>query len=490
MDEKVGEVRGGAAASSESSSNSTGPAGRFRLTHDQNNSLFWILFIVDCLIAVGALFSLAVLRDGFVSYEYRIMAVITVILIWTTFNSFDVFWVGDDAWGVFNPLLKAWCMVLILLALVGFAAKTTDSISRWVITFWAPMCFVYQFGAHFIIPEGIKRFRGIGAGKEKGIIIGAGRLAKHLASEINSNQMFHVRVVGVVDDNEDDLARWSLPDVPILGGIDDIMRVIEEQGATTVYISMHSLEIENFENLYLGLMEKNVDINWAPDLLGVTLVNPSVTEIAGVPVLALSETPLIGSKALLKTILDKFLAIVGIILTSPIMIGTAIAIKYSSPGPVFYKQKRHGWNAKEFEIWKFRSMKIHDEEEGVITQATKDDPRVTKVGKFIRKTSIDELPQLFNVLFGTMSMVGPRPHAIEHDNYYAKVIQSYFARHRIKPGITGLAQVNGFRGETETLDKMKFRVEYDLEYINNWSVFLDLKIVVRTFFVLFSKQAY
>jgi putative colanic acid biosynthesis UDP-glucose lipid carrier transferase len=213
--------------------------------------------------------------------------------------------------------------------------------------------------------------------------------------------------------------------------------------------------------------------------------------VAGVPLISLNESPLTSSRVpiVLKGIMDRVIAVIALVALSPLLAGIAIAVKRSSPGPVFFKQQRHGFDGKIIEIYKFRSMKLHADSD-VVQQATKEDPRVTKIGSFIRKSSIDELPQLFNVLNGTMSLVGPRPHAVSHNNYYSDKINAYLARHRIKPGITGLAQVKGYRGETETLDKMQKRVEFDLAYINNWSLMLDIKILIKTPLSLVSKNIY
>ncbi|NRP59894.1 sugar transferase [Marinobacterium sp. xm-d-564] len=190
---------------------------------------------------------------------------------------------------------------------------------------------------------------------------------------------------------------------------------------------------------------------------------------------------------LLKVISEASLALLAL---SPQLIWAAYKVKRSSPGPILFKQDRHGWDGKIIKVWKFRSMKLHTEEKGTITQAKANDDRVTSFGKFIRRTSIDELPQLFNVIQGTLSLVGPRPHAVEHNDYYVEKIKAYFARHRIKPGITGLAQISGSRGETETVEKMQQRLEYDLSYINNWSLLTDIKILIKTPLTLFGKNIY
>ena len=195
-------------------------------------------------------------------------------------------------------------------------------------------------------------------------------------------------------------------------------------------------------------------------------------------------------RLLLKSIEDKVLSFLILLLIFPILILVAIAVKLDSPGPVFFRQNRAGWSGKSFKIWKFRSMYVHQEEAGELKQASKGDSRITRVGAFIRKTSLDELPQIFNVLTGDMSLVGPRPHAIQHDKEYSQRIFDYFARHHIKPGITGLAQVRGLRGETIEIEQMVQRIESDIEYINNWSIWLDISILFRTVFAFTGKGAY
>src|SRR5690606_32379061 len=211
------------------------------------------------------------------------------------------------------------------------------------------------------------------------------------------------------------------------------------------------------------------------------LLNHSITEVAGLPVLNLSATPMEGVNGLLKALEDRVLAALILLLIWPVMVAIAIGIKLSSPGPVIFKQHRYGLRGNKIEVWKFRTMTVCENDDNV-TQAKRNDPRVTRFGAFLRRTSLDELPQLFNVLQGRMSLVGPRPHAVAHNEQYRKLIGRYMLRHTVKPGITGLAQINGWRGETDSLDKMQKRVEYDLYYIENWSLWLDLKIIFLTLF--------
>ena len=269
--------------------------------------------------------------------------------------------------------------------------------------------------------------------------------------------------------------------IPLLGDLGDLQRLIEKHDVQAVYIAVPLDETPIVKQVYYDLLDANLDIHWVPNIFALNLVNYHVKELAGLPVVTLSENPLVGSDLLLKNIEDRVIASLALVLLSPLMLVTALAIKLDSKGPVFFRQVRHGWDGKEFLIWKFRSMRVEQpEEDGSVKQATRDDPRFTRVGRFIRRTSIDELPQLFNVLAGQMSLVGPRPHAVQHNEQYSKRITAYMARHRIKPGITGLAQIRGYRGETRDISKMKKRIEYDLQYINDWSVWRDLRIMART----------
>ena len=239
------------------------------------------------------------------------------------------------------------------------------------------------------------------------------------------------------------------------------------------------------------LRHSTAEIKFVPDLFGFELLNHSVERVAGLSVINLRNNPFDGEMRLLKAIEDRVLAFLILILISPVLLFVALGVKLSSPGPVLFKQKRHGRDGEVIEVWKFRSMKVHAEEAGKVTQATKGDSRVTKFGAFIRRTSLDELPQFFNVLQGRMSIIGPRPHAIAHNDHYKSIVQDYMQRHRMKPGISGWAQVNGLRGETDTLEKMRMRVEYDLHYMQNWSLWLDLKIIAMSILKGFvAKTAY
>jgi len=234
------------------------------------------------------------------------------------------------------------------------------------------------------------------------------------------------------------------------------------------------------KELLYDLRHLTVNIKLIPDIFGFSILNHSMTEIAGLPAVNLSDTPMGGANRVIKELEDRLLAFIIILLISPVLLCISVAIKLTSSGPILFKQKRHGWDGRVINIYKFRTMNSHTDSDNTITQASRNDSRVTRLGRFLRKTSLDELPQFYNVLQGRMSIVGPRPHAVEHNELYKDKVNKYMLRHMVKPGITGWAQINGLRGETNTLDKMKKRVEYDLYYIENWSLWFDVKIIFLT----------
>ena len=386
-------------------------------------------------------------------------------------------------------ITKAWFISLgIVLTCAYFLGILTDYYPPQEVMFFAASGLLIQLSIHLFF----NRFPLFRPEKNKAaIIVGAGLLANRTYERINENQWIPETVHGLIAVPGDNKVEVDDNGAPILGTLDNIDSILETVGVNVVYVVTSLDASEVLRHLYFDLLDRSIDIHWIPDIFQLSLINPNVKEISGVPIITLSESPLAGEWShLLKTLEDKFLASICLILASPIILGAAIAIKLDSPGPLIFTQRRTGWDGKVFSIWKFRTMYVHQAKEGFVKQATSDDPRITWIGRFLRRSSIDELPQLFNVLLGDMSLVGPRPHATEHDNLYSKKIRTYLARHRIKPGITGLAQVAGFRGETKELSLMEERVKRDIEYINNWSVTLDISILFKTLFTLFGGRAY
>ena len=274
------------------------------------------------------------------------------------------------------------------------------------------------------------------------------------------------------------------------GNFDKLINDARDGKIDKIYIAMNMQEEAKIKKIVQQLTDTTCSVLLIPDIFTFNILQARTEEINGVPVVPLFDTPLSGINMIFKRLEDVIVSTVILILISPVLLIISVAVKFSSPGPVLFRQLRYGMDGKPIRVWKFRSMRVMENDKNVV-QATKNDIRVTKVGKFLRSTSLDELPQFFNVLCGQMSVVGPRPHAVAHNEQYRALIQGYMLRHKVKPGITGLAQINGWRGETDTLEKMEKRIEYDLLYIRGWSIWLDLKIIFLTVFKGFiNKSAY
>lgn len=293
-------------------------------------------------------------------------------------------------------------------------------------------------------------------------------------------------VKGVYDDQPTD----DESNIIYAGTLSDLISEAKAGKLDRIYIAMRMGDEEKIKNLVRELTNTTCSVMLIPDIFTFNILQSRTEEVNGVPVVPLFDTPLNGINMVFKRLEDIIISLIILVLISPVLFVIACTVKCSSPGPVLFRQIRYGMDGKPIKVWKFRSMTVM-ENDSVVTQATKNDVRVTKVGRFLRRTSLDEPPQFFNVLLGEMSIVGPRPHAVAHNEQYRHLIEGYMLRHKVKPGITGLAQVNGWRGETDTLEKMQKRVEFDLEYIREWSVWLDLKIIFLTIFKGFvNKSAY
>ncbi len=282
----------------------------------------------------------------------------------------------------------------------------------------------------------------------------------------------------------------SVSDINFCGNFDKLIIDARDGKIDRIYIAMNMQEEAKIKKIVQQLTDTTCSVLLIPDIFTFNILQARTEEINGVPVVPLFDTPLSGINMIFKRLEDIIVSTVILLLISPVLLIISVAVKFSSPGPVLFRQLRYGMDGKPIRVWKFRSMRVMENDENVV-QATKNDIRVTKVGKFLRSTSLDELPQFFNVWCGQMSVVGPRPHAVAHNEQYRALIQGYMLRHKVKPGITGLAQINGWRGETDTLEKMEKRIEYDLLYIRGWSIWLDLKIIFLTVFKGFiNKSAY
>ena len=441
--------------------------------------------------SVAILLGLAYWRTGELGVPYRMLAAFIILVMFIVYKLLDVSGPARGRLLGLVQITKGWVVTVFIVLSVGFITKTSREFSRLVIGSWVTLGYLAQVVGLLISFQLAKKGNSHFGEPLRTLVVGSNVLAKHLVNSLNKNVWLPDQVVGVVDSGTKGQDDWDQSTVPWLGSTRDIVAIVDEQKIRRVYIALPLRSSLMIEELHKKMLNKNIDIIWAPDIFSLNLLNHGVREVAGVPLLTLSESPMVNEgQAFAKAFMDYTIALFMLIILSPIMIATAIAIKLTSHGPVFYKQKRHGWDSRVIDVWKFRSMVVHQDDGDKVTQATRDDARVTPVGRFIRRTSIDELPQLFNVLGGSMSLVGPRPHALQHNEYYSNHIKSYMIRHRLKPGITGLAQVSGCRGETQTVGKMEKRVKYDIEYINSRSIWLDMKILIMTPFTLFKKDIY
>jgi putative colanic acid biosynthesis UDP-glucose lipid carrier transferase len=328
------------------------------------------------------------------------------------------------------------------------------------------------------------------------VVVGAGALAARLSQALQARPDLGSHFLGYFDDRTAE--RNAGPDAghdPTAGGhagrlgsLSEAAAYIRRHGVSEVHITLPLGAQTRMRALVEQLQNTTATIYIVPDVSGVSVIQGRLQDIDGIPMVGICDTPFTGTDQLVKRVSDLVLASLILALILPVLLAVAAGVKLSSPGPVLFKQRRNGLNGQEILVYKFRSMRVM-ENGAVVRQATRGDPRLTRFGAFIRRTSLDELPQFFNVLQGRMSIVGPRPHAVAHNEHYSDVVRAYMARHKVKPGITGWAQIHGHRGETDTLEKMQARVEYDLEYLRHWSLALDLKIILRTVRVVFKDDA-
>jgi len=408
--------------------------------------------------------------------------ILSSVLLLFFFSNFEIYlsWRGKSKFKRFGKITTAWLLVVGILILTSAVLKNTNHYSRVWFFSWITTSLIYLIGYRYLLDITLNILRKKGWNHKNIIIFGAGNLGSNVGSRINAAEWTGFSIKAYFDDNKAVVGK-TLQSAPILD-TSEIEEFISKNDIKELWIAIPLKSEERVKEILHNLRHLSISIRFIPNIFGFRLLNQNVSEIAGIPVLQLNGSPIHGMNRLLKEIEDKLIATIIIILISPILLVVAIAIKLESKGPVIFKQIRNGWDGKEINVYKFRSMFVHAEEGNKITQASKNDKRITKVGAFIRKTSLDELPQFLNVLQGRMSIVGPRPHVVSQNEEYKDQVDHYMQRHRVKPGITGWAQVNGFRGETDTLEKMSKRVEFDLYYIENWSVWFDIKIIILTVF--------
>jgi len=393
---------------------------------------------------------------------------------------------GTSPAAIAREVLAGWILILGLLLMLGWATHTVGSFDERVMITWAVVTPIAIFFAHMAMPAVLPRLLAAEGMNRVAVIAGAGALGHKLAERIRTTPYLGVQVAGYFDDRSSERLEGVNGD-EILGNVEELAEFVKKNHVDLIYLTLPLASQPRIMKLLDELRDTTASVYFIPDIFLFDLIQGRMDTIGGLPVLAVCETPFFGMNAMVKRLTDIVLTTLILIGIAPILAAIALGVKVTSPGPILFRQRRYGLDGREILVYKFRSMTVA-EDGAVVKQATRNDQRVTPFGGFLRRTSLDELPQFINVLQGRMSIVGPRPHAVAHNEQYRKLIKSYMIRHKVRPGITGWAQVNGLRGETETVDKMQARIEYDLDYLRHWSLKLDFHIIWKTIFVVFQKQ--
>ena len=421
-----------------------------------------------------------------IAYEYQIALVICLLLTIAIFPLFKLYqsWRGQEGFSIKRAITGAWFFVVLTMFSIAYLTKTEAFISRewflgWTVISWISLILIRSF-----VFRTMAYFRSRGLNLRHIILLGAGDLGLHVIESISNNPWtgFNIRVL--LDDEPEKQGRY-IAGKKVDGTISEVGKFIKELNPDEIWIALPLSAEKRLHEILHMLQHFPVNIRLIPDIYDLQLINHSVTEISGISFINISETPMKGINFILKWIEDKILSLLILIIISPIMLLIALLVKISSPGPILYRQERVGWNGETFQMYKFRTMPVDTEKSG-ITWGAKNKPN-TALGAFLRRTSLDELPQFFNVLLGKMSVVGPRPERPMFVEKFKNEIDGYMQKHLVKAGITGWAQVNGFRGDTD----LRKRIEYDLYYIERWSLWFDLRIIFLTILNGFiNKNAY
>jgi putative colanic acid biosynthesis UDP-glucose lipid carrier transferase len=378
-----------------------------------------------------------------------------------------------------KDVIVRWLMVLAILLAIGYATKLSPVFSRRVLLTWAVVTPLLLVAALLGLRELRTRLARDPTNARKALFAGFNETSVALRERLRGDSEMAMDVVGFFDDRSAERLGANGHANEILGRLSELGDYVKTHRIDVIFVALPIRHVARVIQLLDELKDTTASIYYVPDLFVFDLIQARATDIHGVPVVALCETPFAGYRGAIKRAMDVSIALLALLLLSPILLAISIAVRASSPGPVIFRQRRYGLDGREIIVYKFRTMTVTEDGERIV-QAKRDDERITRVGRFLRRYSLDELPQLVNVVQGRMSLIGPRPHAVAHNEQYRRLIKGYMVRHKVLPGITGLAQVSGCRGETSTLEEMQARIGFDLEYLRRWSISLDLKILFRT----------
>jgi putative colanic acid biosynthesis UDP-glucose lipid carrier transferase len=435
--------------------------------------------MVDATVILSVFYGSAIGYGVSFEQQYQLAGMVAVVgfLLFAELHALYSSWraesIGREAW----MILSVWILTLSVLFALAFLSKSSVQFSRVTILVWAVTTPIALIGEHSLLRYVLRKFRILGLNTRSVAIVGNGKAATKLIDVITSSPWMGLKISGTYDGSEN----VNMESSQFCRDTAALIQDARNGKFDCVYIAYTMQEESKIRLLIEKLADTTVSVHIVPDVFVSELFHARWTSLGEVPLVSVFESPFYGSNSFFKRMEDLLLGSLILLLVSPLLIAIAVAVRLTSPGPALFKQRRYGLNGQVIEVWKFRSMCVQ-EDGGHVPQAQKNDPRVTKLGAILRKTSLDELPQFINVLQGQMSIVGPRPHAVAHNEQYRTQIHGYMLRHTVKPGITGWAQVNGWRGETDTVEKMEMRVKYDLDYINNWSIAFDIKIIWMTIF--------
>jgi putative colanic acid biosynthesis UDP-glucose lipid carrier transferase len=443
--------------------------------------------VLDPLIIMGTLYACSMLfGDPFTGYSLVLM-ILAFFISTAVYQHIDPYrtWRSGRMLAYSRDVIGGWAVTAVILIFLG-------NVSGLAYHYEERVVFAWFLATPFVLLVSHLAVRKVGSDPAKAsevrsvLIVGANDVGIKFASTIERYPNLFMQVRGFFDDRTQDRHPHDLQH-SMLGKMCDVAPYVRENNIKMIFISQPISAQPRIRKLLDDLQDTTASVYFLPDIYVFDLMQARFDNVGGMPVIAICETPFTGFNTLLKRASDIVLALIIQLLLLPIMLAIAVAVKLSSPGPVIFRQRRYGLYGEQIYVYKFRSMTV-TEDGAAVVQAKKNDQRVTRVGAFLRKSSLDELPQFINVLQGRMSIVGPRPHAVAHNEQYRKLIKGYMLRHKAKPGITGWAQVNGLRGETETLDKMEARIRYDLDYLRNWSLWLDLWIILKTVKVVVARE--
>jgi putative colanic acid biosynthesis UDP-glucose lipid carrier transferase len=464
--------------------------GNSQLCRQEAVSPVLALKLADAAAIVGGLWLLVSIVPEFNSKSTIVVSLIAIGLFNIFAETVGLYrrWYGLGFPREIACAVVAWLLTMTSLTLLGRFSVYSTEISAPAIVQWFAVTLIFSLSVRVWI-RWYHRYRAKhGHGTRKFAVVGINDLGIQLVKNVAQTPDMRMSFTGFYDDRPAD----RLVELPKKmdrneGKIDSLIEKAKSGDVQVVFITLPMRAEARIRSIISELTDTTASVYIVPDLFVFQMLNSRWTDIHGLPVVSVFENPLFGVDGFLKRLVDIGIASAALLVAGLPMLLIAAAVKLTSSGPVIFRQKRYGLDGRQIDVWKFRSMTVCENGDAV-QQAKKNDSRLTPIGGFLRKTSLDELPQIFNVLSGQMSLVGPRPHANAHNEFYRKQIEGYMLRHKVKPGMTGLAQVNGCRGETETLDKMEARIEYDHRYIRDWSIWLDLKIIFKTFFVVFARQ--